>query len=288
MISMNFSKDAELLDYEFEDYDTVDQHETGISSSRMRLPTRYDISKYYQRNTRDSYGFDPNGRWVKRNKGEYGHWKNKAEKDLLDFSDDFDWQITYSFPNTKRDNITDIGKEYGGRNVTYRRLYLILCEHFNNKEYFVDRYFNDVYPETMKPEVDRRLDKIKKDLLAVADKELEGAVVTKSGTFDKRYKVNKGMKAKLVEYEKFAQQWEDNEGIDLARLIAEDIKRSLATGAIPLQHSFNSLSTQKARARAGIESNKIFYATSRLIDHIQLYVKIGGNRKWKTSQGILV
>jgi len=288
MISMNFSKDAELLDYERFDYDTIDEHATGINESRMRLPTRYDISKYYKRNVRDSYALGDNGRIVKRNKGEYGQWKNKAEEDLLDFSDDFDWQITYSFPDTRRNNITSNGKEYGSRNVTYRRLYLILCEHFNNKEYFVDRYFNDVYPETMKSEIDSRLDEIKRDLLDVASSELEGAVATKSGGLDKRYKVNKGMKARIVKYEKFAQQWEDNEGIELARLIADDIKRSLAIGRIPLNHAFDSEETKRRRHNAGLGEEPVFYATSDLIDHIQLYVKIGGNRKWKTSQGILV
>ena len=300
----NYSNDTELLDYEVLDYDTKQSNETGINESRMRLPTRYDISKYYQRLKRDSVVFRKNtrvvldkegnevvlkrGQKIVRNKGEYGQWKNKAKEDIIDFSDDFNWQITYSFPDVIRDNVTDMNKEYGGRNVTYRRLYLILCERFNEKEYFVDTYFNQVYQYTMKPEIDARLDKIKKDLLEMAEYELEGAKVTASGKLDKRYKVNRGMQARLNEYEKFAQAWEDNEGIEIANLIAEDIKRCLADGRIPLKHPFNTPGTEKARIYAGLSARPVFYATSHLIDHIQLYVKIGGNRKWRTSQGILV
>ena len=50
MISTNYSKDAPLLEDEILDYDTFNQNETGINDGRMRLPTRYDISKFYQRN----------------------------------------------------------------------------------------------------------------------------------------------------------------------------------------------------------------------------------------------
>ena len=53
MIS-NYTKDASLLDYEILDYDTTESNETGINSGRMRLPTRYDIAKYYQRAVRNS------------------------------------------------------------------------------------------------------------------------------------------------------------------------------------------------------------------------------------------
>ena len=110
MIKTDYSKDAELLDYEILDYDTIDSHETGINDGRMRLPTRYDISKFYERNKRDR---------GKHRAGEYGQWKKKEEDDLLDFSDDFDWQITYSFPATLRNPKTKNGATYGGKSVTF-------------------------------------------------------------------------------------------------------------------------------------------------------------------------
>ena len=119
MNKVDYSKDAELLDVEITDYDTVNGNDTGINDTRMRLPRRYDIVKYYKRNKRNT---------------ERGQWRKKASP--IDFADDFDWQITYSFPSTLRNPKTAKGS-YGGRTVTYRRLYLILCEHFNGGRYFI-------------------------------------------------------------------------------------------------------------------------------------------------------
>ena len=50
MIKPNVTKDAELLDIEILDFDTSDMNETGINEDRMKLPSSYDISKYYKRN----------------------------------------------------------------------------------------------------------------------------------------------------------------------------------------------------------------------------------------------
>jgi hypothetical protein len=66
----------------------------------------------------------------------------EAEIEFPELLEDFDWQITYSFPSDLHNNVTGLGKIYGGETVTYRRLYLILCEAFNNGEFFVDEYFN--------------------------------------------------------------------------------------------------------------------------------------------------
>ena len=46
---VDYSSDAKLRDYEIYDYDTVDEHETGINAGRMRLPNRYDIAKFYKK-----------------------------------------------------------------------------------------------------------------------------------------------------------------------------------------------------------------------------------------------
>ena len=58
MIRHDYSKDASLLDVEIDDFDTQSyreegNHSTGINDNRMRLPTRYDIAKYYLRNKRN-------------------------------------------------------------------------------------------------------------------------------------------------------------------------------------------------------------------------------------------
>ena len=275
MIKPNVTKDAELLDIEIFDFDTSDMNETGINEDRMKLPSSYDISKYYKRN--------------KRNR-EKGRWVKKSEEELPDFSSDFEWQITYNFPSTVRNNKTSSGVTYGGANVTFRRLYLILCERFNSGRYFIDDYFDTIYPYTIKKEVDAKLGKIKADLLGLAEDFLEGAVSTKSGSFDKRYKVNRGMKSKLKNYESFARAWEENEGIYLAKIIKEDIINCMLSGQLQMEcvSHLNTAKTKRARVKAGLSSEPVFLATSRLIESLQLFVKIGGNRKWQTKQGILV
>lgn len=275
MSKSNYSKNEELLEEEIYDFDTVDVHETGINKKRMRLPERYDIAKYYKRNKRNP---------------ERGKWVNKNENEIPEFTDaDFDWQITYSFPSDLHNNVTDLGRKYGGETVTYRRLYLILCEAFNGGEFFVDEYFNSVYPKSwVKERVDVELNNLKDELTYYASDLLEGAVATRKGELDKRYSVvNRGMKTRIREWKAFARQWEEEKGEELAEIVAEDIKRALEVGEIPLNMKLSER-TKKLRRYAGLNDTTVFYATGDLIDHIQLFVKIGGTGKWKTEQGLLV
>lgn len=275
MSKSNYSKNEELLDWEIYDYDTQDVHETGINKKRMRLPERYDIAKYYKRNKRNP----ERGKWVKKNKNE-----------IPEFTDaDFNWQITYSFPSDLHNNVTELGRKYGGETVTYRRLYLILCEAFNGGEFFVDEYFNSVYPKSwVKERVDVELNNLKDELTYYASDLFEGAVTTRKGELDKRYSVvNRGMKTRIREWRAFARQWEEEKGEELAEIVAEDIKRALEVGEIPLNMKLSER-TKKLRRYAGLNDTTVFYATGDLIDHIQLFVKIGGTGKWKTEQGLLV
>ena len=280
-------EDAELLPEEIDDYDTVSfreegQHPTGINKNRMRLPEFYDISMYYDRLKRDS-----RGKWLNpetdeyekviRNKGEYGHWKplpkNKIPK--ITSVKGIKWKIPYNFPDTLHNNISPNGRVYGGNTVTYRRLYLILCEKFNAKEYFVDTYFREVYPYTIKEEVDVALQTVKDELdMYKYDVVLEGAVLTKKGELNKRYsKQNAPYYEALREYESFKESWEDDKGEELAELIAEDIKHSLANGMIRL-NNIHAYSTEKKRIKAGYDPETVFYAMGDLIDNIQIYVDI--------------
>lgn len=293
MTKPNYSKDAPLLDEEILDYDTLHLNETGINDGRMRLPTRYDISKYYKRNKRNR---------SKHRAGEYGQWKDKEAEDLIDFSEDFDWQITYNFPATIRNPITQNGARYGGKNVTFRRLYLILCEHFNGGEYFVDTYFDSVYPYTIKSLIDEKLSSVKEELIDVAnytfnevnelneEEGLEEIKVNKDGALSKSASArNKRAYKALAEYEQFAREWEDNEGEEVAKLIKEDIISCVTSGQLPCQFlSAPKKSTVKKRFRAGLAPTPLFSATEQLINSIQLYVKIGGNGKWLTQSGLVV
>lgn len=284
MRKSDYSKNAELLDWEAYDYDTRDVHETGINVNRMRLPNRYDIAKFYKRNKRpSSYDEFGNPRYEK------GQWTKKAEEDLPDISDDFDWQITYNFPSEIHNNISPLNKVYGGAHVTYRRLYLILCERFNEGEFFVDEYFNSVYPSSYAKEaVDVELNNLKGELLYYLEDLTEGAKITTRGTLDKRAtKVNRGMASRIKEWEDFAREWEEEKGYELAEIIKDDIIRALGNGEIPLRHTM-SAGTKKKRIQVGYEPEPLFFAMGDLIEHIQLYVKIGGNGQWRTDQGLVV
>ena len=187
---------------------------------------------------------------------------------------DFDWQITYKFPSSPHNNISPLGKIYGGANVSYRRLYLILCEHFNGGDFFVDEYFNSVYPQSwVRDEVEVELNNLKGELMYYAEDITEGAKFTKTGRLSKRQK----------DYGKFAKALD--EWSDFAR--EDDIIRALANGEIPLNRSL-SPRTKAERKRVGYDEEPLFYAMGDLIEHIQLFVKIGGNGKWKTEQGLVV
>lgn len=287
--------DAELLPYEIDDYDTTDVrmaleegldpeglHPTGINKTRMRLPEFYDISMYYERLKRSSRAkwFNPQTEeyeTVIRRKGEYGHWKPLPKRKLPKITDvkGVQWKITYSFPDELHNYTSPNGKTYGGEHVTYRRLYLILCERFNEKEYFVDTYFKEVYPYTMKEEVDVALKTVKDELeMYKYDVVLEGAVLTKRGELNRRYKKqNAPYFEALREYESFKEEWEDDKGEELAELITEDIKYSLANGLIRLNNVHKD-STREQRIEAGYDPDTVFYAMGDLIDHIQINVGI--------------
>lgn len=283
MNRLDYSSNVDLLEEEIYDYDTVDIHETGINTDRMRLPERYDIAKFYKRDKEPS-SYDK----YDMPRYEKGEWTAKKKKQLPGISADFDWQITYKFPSTRHQNTSPLGKVYGGENVTYRRLYLILCERFNNGAFFVDEYFNSVYPFSWAKEaVDVELNNLKDELVFYAEDLTEGAKITKSGKIDKRYKVNEGMEDKLKEWEAFARKWEEKKGTELARIIKDDIIKSLENGEIPLNHSLAE-ATRRKRIQVGYSSEPLFYAMGDLIEHIQLFVKIGGNGKWKTETGLVV
>lgn len=298
MIKHDYSRNAILQEEEIYDYDTRDIKETGINAGRMRLPKRYDIAKYYSRIKKDKLKND-----IVYRAGEHGAWRKKKQEDLLDFSDDFEWQITYSFPATFRNPYeTPSGIRYGGRNVTFRRLYLILCEHFNEGIYFVDEYFDKVYPYTIKSQVDEYLSEVKDFLMQEAEALIKSAneqnmeeglrelKITKKGTLSKSAsKINIHGYEALAKYRAFAETWEDKYGDQVANIIRNHIIQCVTTGQLPCQFvNAPSKSTIKKRLQAGLKPMPWFSATKQLINSLRLYVKIGGKGTWETESGLLV
>ena len=281
---VNYAGNAELLPIEITDFSTMFPHPTGINRNRMKLPERYDIAKYYKRNkTPSSYDEAGNPRYEK------GRWVKK--KELPDFtSEDFDWQITYNFPSDLHPNITQLGKAYGADNMTYRRLYLILCERFNGHVYFIDNYFETIYPTSwVKEKVDVALHNAKDELMYYLEDLTEDAVVTKRGKLSKRQE-DYGFYARAIDdWSTYAREWEDRVGADLAEDISYDIKTRLENGELGLIKTGLESSTKQKRRYAGVPTDDtVFFAMGSLIDSLQLYITIGGTGKWKTEQGLVV
>lgn len=210
-------------------------------------------------------------------------------KDFMFTDEDFDFQITYKFKSGIRRTIFN-GVKYGASNMTFRRLYEILCQHFNSGDYFIEQYFDSVYPYNgMKDYVDDKLNEVKEELTDVAESMIGNIRLKADGTLDLRYKDNKGLKTRLREYDKFARAWENDVGKDIATQIKEDIKASLMSGAIALTKKSLSPKTQEIRHQAGLDNPmSVFYASGQLIDNMLLYVKIGGKGNWETQQGLMV
>ena len=65
----------------------------------------------------------------------------------------FNLSVSYSFSSGVRRNIfkseTGKSRKYGADAMTYRRLYIILCECFNGGELFVDTYFDTLFESHM-------------------------------------------------------------------------------------------------------------------------------------------
>lgn len=283
MTKQDYSLDVDrLYSDEIFDLDTADEHETGINAGRMRLPNRYDIAKYYARNVSQPSGYDN----IENPLYEVGTWEDKENTPEIT-SADFDWQVTYRFPSFRHPNRAPKGK-YGGNNVTYRRLYLILCEHFNGGKFFIDEYFETIYPYTMKSVVDNLLQPLKEQIITYAeDIVIADNRITKKGKIDRRYKKGKQAVQMLIDLENYARRTEEQYGDMFAERIKEDIISAITSGSLPCQMFSNTARTRAERARVGLREAPRFSATSELIRSIEIYVKIRGN-EWKTRQGILV
>lgn len=190
--------------------------------------------------------------------------------------DKFSLSVTYSFSSGVRANSFRAGGKvvkYGADNMTYRRLYVILCTCFNGGDLFIDTYFHKLFQRRMGRQAKAITSKLKRSFKEYSDsfdEVIESAKWTKQGTLDRR---TRG-------YRLFAalQEWKpvDVKG-DLRVLslaVKEDIKKCLATGLIDLNYHTQAASTVALRTRLGLTPVETFYASGDLIDHITLYFKV--------------
>lgn len=190
-------------------------------------------------------------------------------------------RIKYSFPNIKRQ-----AGLYGSSDITFRQLYIVLCEHFNGGRYFIDDYFDTVYPYTVKDEVDSLLSSVKEELASYAQLSLEEAQAESRGFLSRVFKAGQAKRQAQERYEKFAESWTVSAGQAAANLIKEDIVACMRSGQLQLScvtHE-NSNETKRRRARAGLGEEPVFYATGQLINSMRLSVNLTGGREWQTAQ----
>ena len=273
MIRNDWSSPAELMEIEAaaseyaEDFVGLPPPEALFN---RKLPERYDVSKEWD---------EDKGRWRRRQDDVMPGWTSAG----------FKWQITYDFPARERDNLTPAGKRYGSDNMTFRRLYLILNERFFGGQPFLDTYFTSVYTGSwLEMYAGELLSDMRDEITAGAEEAIGRTRLTREGRLDRRYADTYGARKRLEVYTRKARAWEMSQGVELARLLKEDIKGALASGQLPVQSRGPRTETQKRRATAGLPEEPLLYATGRLIDSVRLYVDLEGDRTWRTRQGILV
>lgn len=162
---------------------------------------------------------------------------------------------------------------YGADNMTFRRLYEILCQRYNNGRYFIDDYFNDSpwYLDdnyTVREQVSDVLDRVQERLSEYEDTAGRWLPRNVSGTPDMRYSVSRKYSAGLRNLESQAIK----EGLqDLSHRIKEDIVQRLMLGEIPLSNPELSESTRYQKEAAGFAfPESKFYATGQLINSISI------------------
>jgi len=208
----------------------------------------------------------------------------EADVQFPELEKNFDWQITYKFSSSRRKNFFGIrnnkGKrvKYGSDNMTFRRLYLILC-YFNGGVSFIDDYLQNVLPYNhLGKEINDYLSKIKEDAEASWEKLLEDAPRRKIDN-----QIYKRWRPKFAMLRASTKSSIKAKGENLARRIKEDLVMALADGRVPLSTHVVSRATQEKRERAGLNPTPRFYASSQFINSITLYFKLEKKGKWKTD-----
>ena len=192
--------------------------------------------------------------------------------------DTYEGQITYSFSSAIRRNtfktrfMSKTLRAYGAKNFSFRLLYEFLCNTFNGGEYFIDTYFDRVFPlQSVSDRFDQLNDEIETGIIQEYVRLLGSTTLRKDGLPDMRFNTSSFMKnAKL---------WQDPIKKTAATRLAEEIKQDivvcLSNGAIPLRKQSVSEKTAKERAKMPeLDPRAFFYASGQLINHLNIYVEL--------------
>lgn len=166
---------------------------------------------------------------------------------------DMPYQVSYYFPSTPRNASYGTGS-YGAPYFSMRSLYEALCYKFNNGELFIEKYFATIFHERMGDRFDSAVAQMKQQVADEARKRI------------------KQHKAYLSNYSIWAKPLTNRLVKDLASQTKKDIIQALSTGQLPLNKGSLSKRTLDKRRQLGISSDKVFYATGRLISSIKVSV----------------
>lgn len=227
--------------------------------------------------------------------------------------DEFVFGISYYFSDEMR---KIVHKPYGsyGSNAKFSALYEMLVQEYNGGEYFIQTYFELVYPEGIGPYIETELEKIlqgkkedargiegafeitsdmitSKGLLdrrftVVKDFLMSGLSeellleamqnITKKGTFNKWYKAAKQFYTSANEASSKAYMITDEELEPLTELVKEDLLQAFELGLVPLNHTLSDKTIQR-RKYAGIESESLFFATGQLLNDVTIVFEVHHN-----------
>jgi hypothetical protein len=207
---------------------------------------------------------------------------NNAPDDFKpEFLDMGPFQITYNFSRAIRKNTFPLKNalspkavgEYGAAGWSYRLLYEFLCEVYNGGHPFVDTYFERIFKTRSVYEGLKSIyDVIQDDINAEQLNLFMSLPLKRDGTPNMRYTASKKYKDFKV--------WQDpiirRDCKRLAEAIREDIIVCLSTGRVPLRKAAVSEKTAKARRDlVGLDPSRFFFASGRLIRHLNIYVEVG-------------
>lgn len=165
-----------------------------------------------------------------------------------------DFEVFYSFSGAIRGN-----RSYGNANWSARFLYEFLCAGFNGGERFVDTYLNQLFPTRPVYLVLRELvDGVQE---AIETKWNDGNL--RGGQWSSFYSFQQAQMSYLQKsLERFSRE------------IRDDIILCLSIGLIPLRFSLSQATVDK-RLSLGLQGDTPFYATSWLINQLEVHVILG-------------
>lgn len=227
--------------------------------------------------------------------------------------DEFAFGISYYFSDEMR---KIVHKPYGsyGSSAKFSALYEMLVQEYNGGEYFIQTYFELVYPEGIGPYIETELEKILqdkkeaargiesafsvtsdmltskglldrrfkvvKDFLAsgLSEELLLEAMqnITKKGKMDKRFKTTTQLYGTIEDASQEAYVIMDEELEPLTELVKEDLLQAFELGLVPLNHTLSDKTIQR-RKYAGIESESLFFATGQLLNDVTIVFEVRRN-----------